>query len=158
MKQAFFLDTRDKPGLLIALMHALAGNAHLALEGDRDRMSEMDFDKIPGAKEGIVSPFGSEWDENARFVVLPLESDSIPLILREILPKGRIVHDVGAIQIEKNGEIQFLAGDNFHRESVSVGPGVPEQLLKSLVASGILRAYYSTQDGGEEILRKMRGN
>jgi hypothetical protein len=31
MKRTYFLDPRDKPALLVALMHRLAGNAH----GDR---------------------------------------------------------------------------------------------------------------------------
>jgi hypothetical protein len=158
MKRAFFLDTGDKPGLLVSLMRFFAGSAHIALEGNQDDMSGMNFETIPGFKEGLVGPFDSEWSSDRnRFIVLPLETETIPLIMSEILPEGRVIHKVGAIQIEKNGEIQFLAGHHFYRECASVGPGAPEQLLKSLVASGILRAYYSTQDGTEEIIRKMSG-
>ena len=143
MKQTYWLDPRDKPGLLIALMRLLAGNSHIAFEGDPDDMAEMNFTSIPGVREGIVAPFKNEWGKNAKVIILPLENDTIPLILREVLPEGRIVHKVGAIQIEKDGEIQFLAGDNFQRECVSVGPAVPEEVLDKLVAVGILRAYHT---------------
>ncbi|MBN1437539.1 MAG: hypothetical protein JW936_10740 [Sedimentisphaerales bacterium] len=146
MRQAYWLDPRDKPGLLMAVMRQLAGNAHLALEGYEDDMAEMSFDQIQGVREGIVPPFRHEYDEKAKFVVLPLEADTMPLIMQEILPEGRIVHKVGAIQIEKNGAIEFLVGDNFDQECVSAGPGVPEQLLRDLVVSGVLRAYRSRVD------------
>lgn len=156
MRQTYFLDVRDKPGLPVALTRRFAGGAHLALEGNRNDMSEMNFDGIQGVKEGIVEPFEHEYDKDARFVVFPLETETIPGILRQILHQVRVVHKIGAIQIEKFGEIQFLAGDNFHRECVSVGPGVPEQLLKDLQASGVLRAYYSAEMGAGNILRKLR--
>lgn len=157
MKQTYFLDPRDKPGLLVALMRQLAGNAHIALEGDREDMETMDFSVIPDAVEGLVAPFRHEWDKNGKFIVLPLTDDTIAPILEEVLPEGRIVHKVGAIQIEKDGDIQFLAGDNFHRESVSVGPAVPERLLRDLMASGVLWTYYSIEEGVGQIIKKIRG-
>jgi hypothetical protein len=110
MKQTYFLDPRDKPGLLIALMRHLAGNAHIALEGDQEDMVCMNFDAIPGAVESLVPPFEHQWDQNSRLIVLPLTNETIEPILVEVLPEGRIVHKVGPIQIEKDGDIQFLSG------------------------------------------------
>ncbi len=141
MKKAFWLDPRDKPALLMRLMQYFAGSAHIALEGERENMETMDFSRVQGNIEGLIPPFRHEWGANGKAVVLPLKKDTIKLILDEVLPEGRIVQKVGAIQIEKDGEIVFIAGDNFHRECVSVGNGVPEQLLKEMVASGVLRGY-----------------
>jgi len=145
MKKSYWLDPRDKPALLVALMHQLAGNAHIVFEGDQEDMESLDFSPIRGIFEGLVTPFNNEWREDSKSLVLPLTNDTIRQILDVVLPEDRIIHNVGAIQIEKDGQVQFMAGDNFHNECVSVGPAVPEQLLKDLVASGILKAYQSAE-------------
>ena len=138
MNRTFWLDPRDKPGLLAALMHLFAGTSRIALEGN---VSVEDFPTIPGVITGPTDPFRAEFGGSSRMVVLPLTSQSICEIERLLFAGGRIVHDIGAIQIEQSGQIQFMAGDNFHRECVSVGAEVPEALLKSLVERGILRDY-----------------
>src|ERR1700690_3543313 len=146
MKKAYILDPRDKLALLTALMRMLAGDAHIALEGDIEAMSEMDFGTIPGVIENVLPPFRREWNGDSKFIVIPLTPQTIAPILKEVLPEGRIVHKIGAIQIERHGEIQFFAGDNFHRECVSVGQAVPVELLGDLVISGVLRAYYTPEE------------
>jgi len=118
----------------------------LLLKAIIEDMKEMNFSTIPGVSEGLVPPFKHEWDKNGKFIVIPLTAETIEPILKQVLPEGRIVHKVGAIHIEKNGEIQFLAGDNFHRECVSAGAAIREQLLKDLLTSGVLRAYYTPEE------------
>ena len=138
MNRTFWLDSHDKPGLLMALMKLFAGTSRIALEGN---LSAGEFSAIPGVVTGRADPFHCEFGVPSQMVILPLTSECIREIQRLLFPGGRIVHDVGAIQIEQDGEIQFMAGDNFHRECVSVGAGVPESLLKNLVEHGILRSY-----------------
>ena len=156
MKRKYWLDPRDKPALLIALMRHLAGNAHIAFEGDRKDMDKMNFGAIQGVVKNLKTPFKHEWDANGAAIVLPLNNHTINPILKEILPQGRIVHKIGAIQIEKDGQIEFIAGDNFHRECVSVGEDVPERLLQDLFDSGILRGYYSVKLGTDSITKTIR--
>jgi hypothetical protein len=136
MERAFWLDPCDKPALLMAMMRELADNARIMLEGD---LSACDFAAIPGRVEGVVEPFRREYEGEA--VVLPISEQTITTIKAQLLPYGRIVRDVGAIQIEQNGELQFVAADQFHRECVSVGHAVRESVLQELVTVGILRAY-----------------
>jgi hypothetical protein len=138
MNRTFWLDPHDKPGLLVAVMKLFAGTSRIAFEG---RVSADEFPTIPGVITGRIDPFHPEFGVPSRMVIFSLTSESIREIERVLFPGGRIVHDIGAIQIEQDGEIQFMAGDNFHRECVSVGAGVPESLLKSLVERGILRSY-----------------
>jgi hypothetical protein len=140
IKRAFWLDPRDKPGLLVAMMNALAGNAHISLEGDLTECDFSDFKSTIHTETEYIKR-ESEPKKEGPIIVLPLEPETIHPILQQVLPNGRIVHKIVAVQIEKKGKIEFLAGDNFHRECVSVGSGVPEELLQQLVRSGVLRGY-----------------
>jgi len=62
-------------------------------------------------------------------------------ILSEVLTDDRFLTDIEAIQIVRNGEVLFLAGDYFDPECVSVGDSVPEIFLKDLVRRGALKSY-----------------
>ena len=135
----YYLVARDKPGLLIAMMHALCGTAHISLEGD---LSECRLGEIAGAtdQETSVLKRNTLWPRRD-FVVVPLEADTVRPIMDRVLPQGRIVHDVIHVQIEKNGKLEFGAYDNFHPECIGVGPAVPETLLQELQCRGVLRSY-----------------
>jgi len=122
-------------------MRELGGDARIALEGD---LSACDFGGMPGKLDGLVEPFYPEFGGDA--VVLPLTEQVVDRIKEHLFPHGRIVRDIGAIQIEKGGRIEFVAADNFHRECVSVGRAVPEALLRELVEAGILRGYERQED------------
>jgi hypothetical protein len=74
-------------------------------------------------------------------VVLPLEMETEAHILSELLTDNRFLDDIAAIQIVRNGEVLFLAGDHFDPECVSVGDSVPEDFLKELVQRGVLKSY-----------------
>ncbi len=45
------------------------------------------------------------------------------------------------IQIEKNGQLQFGAYDNFYSSSIYLGSEVKEDFIKSLVSQNIMRPY-----------------
>jgi hypothetical protein len=140
MNRAFWLDPKDKPGLLIAMMKALAGNAHISFEGD---LTECDFSDFRSAvhTETEYIKRENEPKKESPIIILPLEPETIKPILKQVLPEGRVVHKIIAVQIEKDGKIEFMAGDNFHRECVSVGSGVAEELLQQLIQMGVLRGY-----------------
>lgn len=78
-------------------------------------------------------------NKHASFVVLPLINENIKPVLNQILPYGHVVHKIQHIQIQKNGAIQLMVGDNFHNKCISVGPEVPLELLSSLKESRIVR-------------------
>ena len=76
-----WLQARDKPGLLIAMMRHLVGGAFIALEGS---LSRCDFSGIPGlSSEETLSLKRSTSYPILDFVVVPLEPDTMPRILEQ---------------------------------------------------------------------------
>jgi hypothetical protein len=142
MNPRYWLNARDKPALFVAIARALVGNAYISFEGD---LSSCTLDQIRGAsaleseklKRNTVSPVQD-------FVIVPLEADTIAPILANVLPSGRIVHQIEHIQILKDGDRQFGAYDNFHPECVVCGDAVPFRLLDHLLAIGVLRSVRDT--------------
>jgi hypothetical protein len=139
MEKAYWIDPKDKPGLLVNIMKYLMGDARIAFEG---KIKKYDFSAVPNhiysETESIKHETGKPPDP---IIILPLEEETIKPILGQILPQGSCVHDISAIQIEKNGKIEFMAGDNFHRECVSVGKIVAEKFLEEMKTKGIIRNY-----------------
>jgi hypothetical protein len=58
---------------------------------------------------------------------------------------GAIVH----IQIEKDGQLQFGAYDNFYPECIYFGSEVKKDFIKSLVSQNIMRPYTQRRPGRE---------
>jgi hypothetical protein len=117
-------------------MNLLAGeNTHLMLEG------EITPSEVPSSliqQSGLPRP--PRQAPEARHVLdMPVTETTVKAITKSVAP--RVVRDVSALQIIQNDEVQFMAGDNFHRECVSVGPAVPESFLRALLAAGIIRGY-----------------
>lgn len=85
MTQRRWIVARDKPGLLIAMMRVLAGEARISLEGDLSRCRGLY--SIPDAhgaetvvlRRNTVVPIQG-------FVVPPLEPETIQPILQHVLP------------------------------------------------------------------------
>lgn len=140
MHSRYWMTARDKPGLLVAVMHALAGNAHISFHGD---LSHCDLFSVPGAS-------GAETECLRRctmvpgqdFVVCPLEFGTIKQILSEVMPDGRAVHQIIHIQIEKDGQFAFGAYDNFRPRCITIGHNLPESRLKQFKDRGLLRSVY----------------
>jgi hypothetical protein len=135
----YWLVARDKPGLLIAMMRALCGNAHIALEGD---LSKCRLREIAGATDQETAVLERTTAiPRLDFLVIPLEPDTIRPIMDRVLPEGRVVHDVIHVKIEKDGKVEFEAYDNFAPDCIFAGSAVPETLLEDLTARGVLRSY-----------------
>ena len=126
---------RDKGRLLLALMEALEGNAHVSFEGD---LRSLALSSYPGVsshptdalKRNTLLP-------NQDFLVVPLDPSSSKRIyaaLGDVVSKT-VLH----VQIEKDGVLQFGAYDNFHPECIFFGGAVSQELVESLVSKDILR-------------------
>ena len=128
---------------LEAMIDLLLGDAHMSLEGDLSR-SEQDLKAIPGAttqatdclKPSVIFP-RSGFD----FVIVPLEPATREVLVRRVLPQIGIHRRVLHVHIEKGGQLQLMAYDNFHPDCVAVGPQVPEAFLRILVDRRILYSY-----------------
>jgi hypothetical protein len=141
MDAKFWLNAKDRMALLTAMLHELCGNAHVSFEGD---LSKLDFSVIPGStteenetlKRATLLP-------ELNFMIVPLEINTIPLILDQlVLSKSTDLWiDLIHIQMEKNGIIEFAAYDNFHPDCVVSGSRISEALLERLVSEGTIQSF-----------------
>jgi len=53
--------------------------------------------------------------------------------------------------VNSPGEVEFMAGDNFHRECVSVGQGVSVNFLQRLLEKGIIRTYETPEEARQRL-------
>jgi hypothetical protein len=132
-----FWKVQDKRRLLLAMMEELAGAAHVSFEGD---LRGLTLSSIPGASVEPTAALkrNTLWPKQD-FVVVPLEPSMERKIIAAIggsVP-GAIIH----IQIEKDGQLQFGAYDNFYPESIYFGGAVNESVIKLLVSQNIMRPY-----------------
>jgi hypothetical protein len=134
----YLIDARDKPGLLVAFMKEFASNARITFEGN---LSKCDFSAFPTA---AFEPDGA-FKRNTTiprhdYIVLPLSDETIKPIMAQVLPKGRCVHDIIHIEIEKKGELVLSACDNFHPECTWT-PLSAEPILRRLKEKQVIRSY-----------------
>lgn len=140
------LNTRNKPGLLWAILRQYVGDCRASFEGDLQRLGIL---QLPGATydESDVLMRHTRWPRQD-FVILPISSETLSTLKRNLSVSG-LFNDGGAIehvQIEHQGRQVFGAYDNFHRHCVVAYEPVPTALLDELVSIGILRSYQQAPD------------
>ncbi len=137
----WWIDTKDTPGLLWAVLHHYSGNGRVSLEGPLEAFG---LDHLPGAENVETAALSRQTiDPVLYFVTLPITPQTIQE-LKARLSRPGVFTDNGALihaQVESNGALVWLAADNFHRECVSAFPPFPEHLLHSLKAAGVIREF-----------------
>jgi hypothetical protein len=132
-----FWKVQDKRRLLLALMEELAGGAHISFEGD---LRALTLSSLPGAsgEPTVVLKRATIWPKQD-FVVVPLEPSMGQKIIAAIggTVPGAIIH----IQIEKDGQLQFGAYDNFYPECIYFGSAVKEGVIQSLISQNVMRPF-----------------
>ena len=98
MSKQFWIDTRDKPGLLIAVMRALAGAAEISFEGG---LGHSGLAGIPCASAGETAALRrSDLSGVLDFLVLPLTDESVPAIWRVITEREHLAYPSGIIHVQ----------------------------------------------------------
>jgi hypothetical protein len=141
-EEAYWLDTKDGPALVDALAIALAGDAHIAIEGSG--VTTLKLEDIPSAVtcETPVLRRQTRWSiPKEGFIVLPLEPETVDTILTRIPAESWDEYQITHVQIEKEGMLQFSGCDYFDANATWVGDAVSEALLRDLVSQGILERY-----------------
>lgn len=139
MKTRFWLFPKNKKKLFITLFRELVGNAHIAIEGN---INQFDFSSILNKSYIETDIIKSETgNSGASLLILPLEKETAGVILNQLIHKNKFIDEIEAIQIEKNGKIEFLSGDNFHNGCISVGEYFSTDFLENLIATNIIRFY-----------------
>jgi hypothetical protein len=140
-----FWKVLDKRRLLLALMEELAGGAHVSFEGD---LRGLTLSNIPGASGQPTTALrrSTVWPKQD-FAIVPLE----PSMERKIIAAigGTVPAAIIHIQIEKDGQLQFGAYDNFHQECIYFGNAVKEAVIQSLVSQNIMRPYIERRPSRE---------
>jgi len=123
---------RDKRKFLIAAMTELAGDAHISLEGDLSVTRVLNLTEASGDETAILKR-NTTWPVQD-FVVLPLEPESIKMIVANIggtVPRG-IIH----IQIEKCSKLELGLYDSFR--SLFFGSRLTQEFFERLVLEDVL--------------------
>lgn len=120
-------------------MRALVGDSQIALEGN---LASCDFSKVEDYR---VTAFGElhrvDDGRESDYQVFELNRESLGPLLEQVLSEDRLSEDIEHIQIQRDGHLQVLIGDNFHDECVSVGPSITIELLEGLKSQGIIKSY-----------------
>lgn len=139
MYGGYWIEARDTPGLLIAMMNLFLGKAHIAFEGD---LSKCMLSEIQGSSSSETQILKRNTTFPLQdFIILPLEIETIEPILKQVLPQAKCVHDIDHISIEKNGNLVFAANDNFDSGCIWVGDAVTKEFLEDLLTRRIIKSY-----------------
>ena len=146
-----WIEPIDVEGLLRQAMLILAGNAQIRLEGDFNLSDLSDFDNI-GAMPMIPDGCGRASPDSQSVVVLPLEPETLSPLF-DLFDRRELRDKMEAVQILKAGVVQFLAGDCFYPECISVGSVVSSSILKQQAAKGLISAYSLANEFGQIVRR-----
>ena len=137
MKKKYWLDPLDKPNLLVSIVNYFIGNSKIILEGNLDKF---DFSRIPHLPNTTnIKP--ESGIPSHPMIILPLKPETKDVLLDQLIPDDKFLKEIIAIQIEWDDKIEFMAGDYFHSECLSVGEGVSENFLSELVTKKILKEF-----------------
>ncbi len=142
----FVIDTRDKPGLLVAVMREFAGRGRISFEG---ALGDSGLGEIPGASfEAEPGLNKSDLRGLQDFVVLPLSEETVAAILKIVTEKDHLAYPSGIyhVQVAVAGRHVFGAYDNFHRDCVGASEDFPIDLLDKLLANGVIRSYHTADN------------
>ena len=129
----YWLVTRDRPGLVAAVLPLLAGDARLVLEGNLSRCrfaAELSPSRVGDGR-----------------VVLPLSPASVRPILDVIAP-GALDRDIARLTIEAGSRILFQSDlDDPTRGAFVTADGVSQDFLFRLEVIGVIRTWAGTTEG-----------
>ncbi|USD22774.1 hypothetical protein MJO52_06455 [Microbulbifer variabilis] len=140
MKRVTWIDPRDKPGLLHAVMEQCTGASLISFEGSLEHLSfykwpNASYEETPVLKRQTISP-------KLDFVILPLDEESSKGMWKELAEKDHLVREgIIHVQIAIEGELVFGGYDNFDKECTVAYKGLSEGFLQDLKERGTIRGY-----------------
>lgn len=135
-----WIDPRDKPGLLHAVMEECASGSLISFEGSLESLGFINWPEI--SREETDSLKRQTLSPNLDFVVVQLNESTFPSIWEELAEKDHLVNEgIIHVQIEKDGKLVFGGYDNFHKECTVAYAGIPVELIDKLQEKGIIRGY-----------------
>ena len=134
-----WIEARDKPGLILAMMRHLAGNARISLEGELSSLVLLEILGGSGDETAILKRNTTYPRQD--FMVVPLEAETVPLLWTVLSQPEAVTRKIVHVQIEKDGRVEFGAYDNVHKDCTGSGPGVAGNFLEDLQHRGVIRSF-----------------
>src|ERR1700726_1564502 len=92
------INTRDKPGLLIAAMRTFEGCGHVSFEG---RLHDTGLNDLPGASQAETPALRrASLMPTSEFVVVPLTSENIASLWKIVVEKEHLANPSGLIHVQ----------------------------------------------------------
>jgi len=141
MEGIYRLETKDRPGLLFAMMQVLAGDeSRISFEGKLSHTELVKFDGVSEEEDSVLKR-GTLWPK-LDFLILSMTTENLPIITKAIRSKiafgdRGIIH----VQIARHGKMAFAAYDCFHRDCVVAYSGVSIELLDQLTHERVIHGY-----------------
>ncbi len=140
----YWIDPRDKPGLLLAMMREFVSDSNDSFISFEGELGKLNFSTLPGASPMETETLGrsSISSPSLDFIIIPLTEQNLRDIWKELVAKDHLVHQgIIHVQIANRGKQIFGGYDNFHRECVTAYSGVSVEFLEKLKAKGLIRGY-----------------
>jgi hypothetical protein len=141
LKLQWWIETRDKPGLLWAFLRHFGKDSRVSFEGD---LATLRLAEVPGASTAETAVLRRQTTHpTLDFVVIPVTPSALQ-ILHERLSVSGLFQNGGAlvhVQVEHEGHLVLGAYDNFHKDCVVAYEPTPVALLEQLKARGVIRSY-----------------
>ena len=143
MDEEYYIDPRDKPGLLLAMMREFVSDSYDSFISFEGRLGKLNFSTLPGALCAKTEIPPGRLSSPLDIITLPLTEQNLRDIWKELIAKDHLVHQgITHVQIANRGKQIFGGYDNFHRECVfAYSPGVSIEFLEKLKAKGLIRGY-----------------
>lgn len=137
----WWINARDKPGLLWAYLRHFGVDSHVSFEGELKKLA---LAELPGASTSETQVLQRQTRKPILdFVVVPVTAETAQA-LHERLSAPGLFHEGGAlihVQVEHAGQLVLGAYDNFHKDCVVAYEPTSESFLAELKASGVIRSY-----------------
>ena len=141
MRELYYIDAKDQPGLLWAVLRAVGESAHIALEGDLQDtgllgLPQASFDEAETLHRQTLAP-------RLDFVVLPTTIVVVTELKSRLSARGlfglggALIH----VQIEQRLDLVFVACDNFDKSCTWLQLPQGRDLLQRLSESGVIRSF-----------------
>jgi len=125
----------DCCGLLLHAIQALAGDSYMVVEGEFEPSCFQEIEKLIALKITSETPRESRGSRAISAFSLTPEV-ALPLS-QNVFREAELKNNFEAIQIVRKGVVQFISGDYFHPECVSVGSDISSSLLADWVQLGL---------------------
>ena len=133
--ERLWIEPLDCCRLLLHAMQALAGESCIIIEGEFEPSCFKGIENL--IRLELDSRISREARDSNAVIVFSLTPEVVLPLWRNVFQEVDLKNKFAAIQIVRNGAVQFMSGDYFDPECVSVGSDISLPLLEDWVRVGL---------------------